>query len=113
MTLGEQIRHHRQRLALAQVDLAVRLGVRGSSVSLWELDKELPSTASLQALARVFGVVVTLDGQTVRLGAPGGDQRPGPLGQPEVTFGQPVAKGDQPAQPRARARVRRAGIRER
>ena len=59
MTLGERIAYHRNRLGLAQGELAGRMNVSGQAVSKWETDGSLPDLDRLIALSGLFGI--TLD----------------------------------------------------
>lgn len=50
------IKSLRKEMGLSQQELAERVGVDQTSISCWELDKCLPNTDKLLALAEVFNV---------------------------------------------------------
>ena len=50
------IRQLREERGWAQLDVAIRLGVTVSTVSLWERGLRVPTLANLNRLARLFGV---------------------------------------------------------
>ncbi len=52
------IRQLREERGWAQLDVAIRLGVTVSTVSLWERGLRVPTLANLNRLARLFGVSV-------------------------------------------------------
>lgn len=54
MTLGEIIKHKRERKELSQCDMAKKLGTSNESVFRWEHDIVLPSLINLISLADVF-----------------------------------------------------------
>ncbi len=51
MTLGEKIKSLRSDVGLTQKQLAVLTNIPRTSISTWELDKSIPSTEALFALA--------------------------------------------------------------
>ncbi len=56
MTLGEKILYLRKQNNWSQDFLGDKIGVYGRRVSLYENDKSIPSTETLQKIANVFGV---------------------------------------------------------
>ena len=58
MTFGEKLKAGRVRLNLSQEQLAEKLYVSRQAVTKWETDKGMPSLASLQDIAKLFGVSV-------------------------------------------------------
>ena len=54
MTLGERLRHKRERKELTQCEMAKILGTTIESVFRWEHDLVLPSLINLISLADVF-----------------------------------------------------------
>jgi len=58
MSLGLKIRELRERKGLSQEQLADEIGVKKSSVSLWELDKTSPRPKLIIELAKYFEVDV-------------------------------------------------------
>lgn len=57
--ISEQIRKKRLQLGLSQTELARRLGVRQSTVAMWETGKNNPEYGKLLAIAETFGVKVS------------------------------------------------------
>ena len=55
MTIGESIRHHRNKLNLTQAQLAERLNVTPQAVSKWESGAGLPDLSMAVPLARALG----------------------------------------------------------
>jgi transcriptional regulator with XRE-family HTH domain len=51
-----QLRRHRLAAGLDQADLAKRVGVSVSSVSLWESGKSIPRGRMFPKIARVLGI---------------------------------------------------------
>jgi len=58
MTVGEKIQFYRKRSGLSQEELGQRLLVSRQTVSLWEMDKTMPTVDNLILLKDVFGVSV-------------------------------------------------------
>lgn len=58
MTVGEKIQYYRKRQGLSQEDLGQKLMVSRQTVSLWEMDKTVPSIDNLVRLKDIFGVSV-------------------------------------------------------
>lgn len=56
MMINERIREVRKHLSLTLTEFGSRIGVDGSSVSLWEAGRRNPSLASIKAIAREFMV---------------------------------------------------------
>lgn len=54
--IGENIKYLRKRAGYSQATLAQKLGVKQSSVCLWETGKNNPDTETLAKAAQVFGV---------------------------------------------------------
>jgi transcriptional regulator with XRE-family HTH domain len=59
MTVGENIKHYRERAGMTQEDLAQRLDITNSAVSLIESDKRGVSIDKAKKLSAILGV--TLD----------------------------------------------------
>ncbi|MBR6881241.1 MAG: helix-turn-helix domain-containing protein [Clostridiales bacterium] len=59
MTLGENIRRHREDLGLTQEQVAEGIGVSFQAVSSWERGKYMPDTDKLIRLAALFDVSVS------------------------------------------------------
>lgn len=57
-TFGERLRTLRQERNIGQIELAKRLDVGKSIISLWEQDKCEPTLSKLIAMARFFGVTI-------------------------------------------------------
>lgn len=58
MSLGKQIREHRQRLGFSQETLARQMNVSRQAVTKWESDQSTPSSEKLFQLSELFGVSV-------------------------------------------------------
>lgn len=58
MTIGEKIQFFRKKNGLSQEDLGQKLLVSRQTVSLWEMDKTLPTVDNLIRLKEIFGVSV-------------------------------------------------------
>lgn len=56
MLIGETVRLLRTERNLSQARLAKKVGVKRSTIALYELDERLPSLTSLIALSRALGV---------------------------------------------------------
>ena len=67
MTIAESIRNHREKNGMTQMDLAKRIGIPQSYVSLWEADKCRPSIFFAVCLADAFDITLDeLVGRTVK-----------------------------------------------
>ncbi len=55
-TLGEKIRHLREKVTMNQDELAEKTKVGGRLISRYENDKTVPSTEVIKRMAEVFGV---------------------------------------------------------
>lgn len=60
MTVGERIQYYRKRIGISQEELGQRLLVSRQTISLWEMDKTLPTIDNLLRLREIFGVSVDL-----------------------------------------------------
>lgn len=58
MTVGEKIQFYRKKLGLSQEDLGQKMLVSRQTVSLWEMDKTLPSVDNLIRLKEIFSVSI-------------------------------------------------------
>ena len=58
MTVGEKIQFYRKRKRLSQEELGQRLLVSRQTVSLWEMDKTLPTVDNLLRLKEIFSVSI-------------------------------------------------------
>lgn len=58
MTLGKQIRVHRQEKRLSQEKVAELVGVSRQAVTKWEADQTMPSTENLFKLAEIFDITI-------------------------------------------------------
>lgn len=56
MTVGEKIQKYRREKGLSQEELGQKLYVSRQTVSLWEMDKTLPTVDNLIRLKEIFGV---------------------------------------------------------
>ncbi len=56
MTVGEKIQKYRKEMGLSQEELGQKLYVSRQTVSLWEMDKTLPTVDNLIRLKEIFGV---------------------------------------------------------
>lgn len=57
-TFGERLRSLRQERGIGQIELAKKLDVGKSIISLWEQNKCEPTLSKLIAMARFFGVSI-------------------------------------------------------
>jgi len=55
-SIGDRIKHQREKLALTQSQVAERLYVTQQTVARWESDKHVPPVKAIQDLAEMFGV---------------------------------------------------------
>lgn len=58
MTIGERIKHYRKNAGLSQEELAQKLFVSRQTISLWEIDKTMPTIENLILLKDIFGVSI-------------------------------------------------------
>lgn len=58
MTVGEKIQYYRKKSGLSQEELGQKLLVSRQTVSLWEMDKTLPTVDNLIRLKEIFSVAV-------------------------------------------------------
>ena len=58
MTVGEKIQFYRKKTGLSQEELGQKLLVSRQTVSLWEMDKTLPTVDNLLRLTEIFSVSV-------------------------------------------------------
>ena len=90
MTVGEKIQYYRKKEGLSQEDLGQKLMVSRQTISLWEMDKTVPSIDNLMRLKEIFGVSIDdiLCGGEVK--AENADQ---PLESYSFTYTKEEAKG--------------------
>lgn len=55
-SIGAQIKQLRASAGLTQMDLAIKLGIAPSHLSLWENGKNIPDSRYLEIICEVFGV---------------------------------------------------------
>ena len=58
MTVGEKIQFYRKKIGLSQEELGQKMLVSRQTVSLWEMDKTVPSIDNLIRLKDIFGVSI-------------------------------------------------------
>lgn len=58
MTVGEKIQYYRKKCGFSQEDLGRQLLVSRQTISLWEMDKTLPTVDNLVRLKEIFGVSI-------------------------------------------------------
>lgn len=58
MTVGEKIQYYRKNIGLSQEELAQKILVSRQTISLWEMDKTLPTVDNLIRLKEVFSVSI-------------------------------------------------------
>ena len=58
MTVGEKIQYYRKKIGLSQEELGQKLFVSRQTVSLWEMDKTLPTIDNLRLLKAIFSVSI-------------------------------------------------------
>ena len=58
MTVGEKIQYYRKKCGFSQEELGAQLLVSRQTISLWEMDKTLPTVDNLVRLKEVFGVSI-------------------------------------------------------
>ena len=54
MTTGEKIQFYRKKIGLSQEELGQKMLVSRQTVSLWEMDKTLPTVDNLLRLKDIF-----------------------------------------------------------
>lgn len=54
MTVGEKIQYYRKKIGFSQEELGKQLFVSRQTVSLWEMDKTMPTIDNLQRLSEIF-----------------------------------------------------------
>ena len=58
MTVGEKIQFYRKKIGLSQEELGQKMFVSRQTVSLWEMDKTLPTIDNLIRLKEIFSISV-------------------------------------------------------
>ena len=58
MTVGEKIQYYRKKIGLSQEELGQTMLVSRQTVSLWEMDKTLPTVDNLIRLKEIFSVSI-------------------------------------------------------
>ncbi len=58
MTVGEKIQFYRKKIGLSQEELGQKMHVSRQTISLWEMDKTLPTIDNLLRLKEIFSVSV-------------------------------------------------------
>jgi len=58
MTVGEKIQFYRKKIGLSQEELGQKMLVSRQTVSLWEMDKTLPTVDNLIRLKEIFSVSI-------------------------------------------------------
>jgi len=58
MTVGEKIQYYRKKIGLSQGELGQKMLVSRQTVSLWEMDKTLPTVDNLIRLKEIFSVSI-------------------------------------------------------
>ena len=58
MTVGEKIQFYRKKIGLSQEELGQKMLVSRQTVSLWEMDKTLPTVDNLLRLKEIFSVSI-------------------------------------------------------
>ncbi|MBQ7406486.1 MAG: helix-turn-helix domain-containing protein [Clostridia bacterium] len=58
MTVGEKIQYYRKKIGLSQEELGQKMIVSRQTVSLWEMDKTLPTVDNLIRLKEIFSVSI-------------------------------------------------------
>ena len=58
MTVGEKIQHYRKQIGISQEALGEKLFVSRQTVSLWEMDKTLPTIDNLIRLKEIFSISI-------------------------------------------------------
>ena len=57
MTVGEKIQYYRKKSGLSQEELGQKMLVSRRTVSLWEMDKTLPTVDNLIRLKEIYSVL--------------------------------------------------------
>lgn len=58
MTVGEKIQYYRKKIGLSQEELGQKMFVSRQTISLWEMDKTLPTVDNLILLKEIFSVSI-------------------------------------------------------
>ena len=58
MTVGEKIQYYRKKIGLSQEELGQKMLVSRQTVSLWEMDKTLPTVDNLLRLKEIFSISI-------------------------------------------------------
>ena len=58
MTIGEKIQYYRKKVGMSQEELGNRLLLSRQTISLWEMDKTVPTVDNLIRLKEIFGVSI-------------------------------------------------------
>ena len=58
MTVGEKIQYYRKKIGLSQEELGQKMLLSRQTISLWEMDKTLPTVDNLLRLKEIFSVSV-------------------------------------------------------
>ena len=58
MTVGEKIQFYRKKIGLSQEELGQKMLLSRQTVSLWEMDKTLPTIDNLLRLKEIFSVSI-------------------------------------------------------
>lgn len=58
MTIGEKIQYYRKKIGLSQEELGQKMLVSRQTISLWEMDKTLPTIENLILLKNIFAVSI-------------------------------------------------------
>lgn len=58
MTVGEKIQYYRKKIGLSQEELGQKMLLSRQTISLWEMDKTLPTVDNLMRLKEIFSVSV-------------------------------------------------------
>ncbi len=58
MTVGEKIQYYRKKIGLSQEELGQKMLVSRQTVSLWEMDKTMPTVDNLLRLKEIFSVSI-------------------------------------------------------
>lgn len=66
INFGEELKYHRQKANLSQLDLAKRINTSQQNISRWEKNEVEPSISFCVALADYYGITVDeLIGRTI------------------------------------------------
>lgn len=58
MTVGEKIQYYRKKIGLSQEELGQKMLLSRQTISLWEMDKTLPTVDNLLRLKEIFSVSI-------------------------------------------------------